>query len=167
MPKRAVDPLAQTAQNPIPAAFERAVLRAEGAHVPSTDAPPPPPAATTAEPAAEEPVSSKQPRSLDREGGELDEALRADDDADDAPQSGEIASQRQPSTGPHRDDLDLDGATPPSDQADAVANEAMALLEAEAVPSAPPATRPAVMGRRPVAVTSFLDVLDDALSLGE
>jgi hypothetical protein len=174
MPRRAVDPLAQTAQNPIPAAFERAVLRAEGAIVPSTDAPPAPPApsapakldAAAAEPVAEDPVSSKQPRDLDREGDDLDGSLPSD--ADEPPQSGEVASQRQPATGHHHEpDLDLDGATPASDQADAVANEALAMLEAEAIPSAPPATRPAVMGRRPVAVTSFLDVLDDALSLGE
>ena len=182
MPPRKVDPLAQTAQNPIPAAFERAVLRAEGALVPpvasrdrAADEEAPAPLADDEhdehdqhdeahEP--DEPVSSKQPVARDRDGGELDDALSVDD-GDQPPESGEIASQRQPATGQHAPDLDLDGATPPSDHADAVAGEAMALLDAESVPSAPPPTRPAVMGRRPVAVTSFLDVLDDALSLAE
>jgi len=180
LPPRKLDPLARTAQNPIPAAFERAVLRAEGTRVPAlheglseglsgaldASASARGNAPSSPDLDSDEPVSSKQPRDLDREGGELDGPPDSQEFDEESPQSGEIESQRQP-TSAHARDLDLDGATPSSDQSEAVASEAMALLEAEALTSAPPPTQPTIMGRRPLASTAFIDVLDAALSLAE
>ena len=65
-----------------------------------------------------------------------------------------------------RRSLDLDEATPTTEEGARVAREAEQ-LHVEALPSAPPPTRPGIIGRRPLAAASFLQILDAALELGE
>lgn len=141
------DPLAQTTQNPLPAAMFQQATR---------DALP-----------AEEPSPASSPRPVDP-----DEAADVGLESEPPPESGEVASQRQPAVGSMRShDLDLDAPTALAESEDlARALEERLRVEAAlqpAIVAATPATPPRVIARSPLAAASFLDVLDAALSFGE
>lgn len=141
------DPLAQTTQNPLPAAMF---------HEASRLAPP-----------GEEPSPASTPRPVDP-----DEAADVGLESEPPPESGEMASQRQPAVGSMRaHGLDLDAPTALAESEDlARALEERLRMEAAlqpAIVAAAPATPPRVIARSPLAAASFLDVLDAALSFGE
>jgi hypothetical protein len=183
--RRAPDPLAKTAQNPVPAAmFERAILAEAGADTGDlldddaslaaiersmADA-----VGNDEAPISEEPDSSRR---------EVDPGRPADVglESEPPPESGEMTSQRQPPTASLRARaLDLDEATPHVGDANRVAQEALRLgqvrmadppalagASAEMMPAAPTRGAPAIVGRAPLSAASFRAVLDAALAFGE
>ena len=141
------DPLAQTTQNPLPAAMFQEATRG-----PSV---------------GDEPSPASSPRPVDP-------AEPADDglESEPPPESGEMASQRQPAVGSMRShDLDLDAPTALAESEDlARALEARIRVEAALQPevvAAAAAAPPRVVARSPLAAASFLEILDAALSFGE
>lgn len=158
VPTRIVDPLAVTAQNAVPAmSFERAASEraVSGEHA-------------VAGGAALDDAPSSSPRPVDPDVA-ADEGL----DSEPPPESGEVPSQRfaGPSSAPHGDlDLDAPTATGESERLARAIEDRFrdhAAIAAEPVAAAPPSAPPSVVGRPPLAATTFLEVLDAALALGE
>jgi hypothetical protein len=167
---RPIDPLAQTAQNPVPS-FARRPPRtgAEDDAVRAVDAVEVVDVVDQAAGAMDaDEAPSSSPRPVDP-----DVVADAGLDSEPPPESGPVASQRQIAPASVRsDDLDLDAPTATGESAGLARalEERLRVQEAlvpEPVAAAPPAGAPRVVGRRPLAASTFLEVLDAALSAFE
>ncbi len=177
-PRRALDSLAQTAQNPTPAAmFERAILEeADEPGEPSRDQ------RQGVTLAAMERGEQRQTSGVDevekrgpfssRRPVDLDQPVDLGLESEPPPESGEMASQRQPATGSlHALVHDLDAVTPHADEGERIAKRLRATAAepapVEMMPAASPRVGPVIVGRVSLAAATFVEVLDAALAFGE